>query len=179
MCGRLFLALCACVLLTSAGAGDLEARQQLRLSVMLREMGYALPADGTALGPAVRAFQADVQPVTGAPPTARIDPWLYRKVVRFWSNGFVRSAVQSARPGAYGPGFDCRTARLAAEYTICQTPALAAYDQTVSDLFGVHRPADPAAFHGSWTHQRNLCREDVACLLRVYRAWIKSLQAAQ
>lgn len=97
--------------------------------------------------------------------------------------GLVLALASFAPLAAHGQSFDCRTARHADEYAICDNEELAALDVRMSNLYfailnrlgGLAR----AQFHADqveWLGERRECGSNVRCLRTKYVQRIEQLE---
>ncbi|PPD30134.1 MAG: hypothetical protein CTY20_04330 [Hyphomicrobium sp.] len=83
-------------------------------------------------------------------------------------------ALAVAAPAGANPSFDCGTARLPAELTICRVVNLGDADAAIAKDFGeilsVASEAEKSQLRSeqrAWLQRRNACRDDIGCLLTV------------
>lgn len=94
--------------------------------------------------------------------------------MRFLSSIFALLVLTVAAPAYAKPSFDCSTARLPTELTICRVINLGDMDAQIasqfSEIMSLATEAEKGEFKSeqrTWLQKRNACGADIACLLTV------------
>jgi uncharacterized protein len=97
--------------------------------------------------------------------------------------GLLLALAAFAPPAVHAQSFDCRTARHADEYAICDNEELAALDVRMSNLYFaiINRLGglDRARLHAEqvdWLSERRECGSNVRCLRTKYFQRIEQLE---
>lgn len=92
-----------------------------------------------------------------------------------WGFALVLFMLSGSFAAAGKPSFDCETAKLAAELTICRVINLADSDARMAENYGRLMELAPASQkqrlrseQRAWLKERNACGSDIACLLTVF-----------